>query len=141
VRQTGTHFEQRSPVAQLAGALLVPALFGAVCGVVLGSSAAVYWGLQAVGAIGGVLGGMQHGSASDGADHGLLGGLVFGSFVLLAHAIDGRAAQASLGEWPGLLIVFTSVAGGLLGALGGAIASGREARAEHAPDHFDKVRA
>src|SRR4051812_16213892 len=143
VRQTGTTFEHRSPAAQLIGALVVPALFGAVCGVVLGSSATVYWALQGAGAIGGVLGGMEHASAAEGADRGLLGGLVFGSFLLLAHAIDGREAQASLGEWPGLLLVFTSIAGCLLGALGGAISSGRASRAERqdAPDHFDKVRA
>ena len=141
MRQTPTLFAQRSPVAQLIGALVVPALFGAICGVVLGSSATAYWALQGLGAIGGVIGGMEHPSASEGADRGVLGGLVFGSFLLLAHAIDGRAAQASIGEWPGLLIVFTSVAGGLLGALGGALRSGRISRAEHAPDAFDKVRA
>src|SRR3954463_5517072 len=56
VRQTPTLFAQRSPVAQLVGALVIPALFGAVCGVVLGSSATAYWALQAAGAIGGVLG-------------------------------------------------------------------------------------
>ena len=142
MRQTPTHFAQRSPAAQLIGALILPAAFGAVCGVVLGSSATAYWGLQALGAIGGVLGGMEHPSASEGADRGVLGGLVFGSFVLLAHAIDGRTAQASLGEWPALLLVFTSIAGGLLGALGGAISSGRATRAQKpAPDAFDNVRA
>jgi hypothetical protein len=141
VRQTPTLFAQRSPTAQLVGGLVVPALFGAVCGVVLGSSAAAYWALQALGAVGGVLGGMEHPSAAEGADRGLLGGLVFGSFLLLAHAIDGRAAQASLGEWPGVLIAVTAIAGALLGALGGAIRSGRATRAQHAPDHFDKVRA
>jgi hypothetical protein len=141
VRQTPTLFAQRSRAAQLVGALLLPALFGAVCGVVLGSSATAYWALQAVGAIGGVLGGMEHPSATEGTDRGVLGGLVFGSFLLLAHAIDGRTAQASLGEWPGLLLLFTSIAGGLLGALGGAIRSGRTSRAEHGPDGFDNVRA
>src|SRR3954470_13068280 len=125
VRQTGTSFEHRSPAAQLIGALILPALFGAVCGVVLGSSATAYWALQAAGAVGGVLGGMEHASAAEGADRGLLGGMVFGSFLLLAHAIDGSPPQASLGEWPGALIVFTSIGGGLLGALGGAIRSNR----------------
>jgi hypothetical protein len=141
-------FSTRSPAAQLVGALVIPAVFGAICGVVLGSSASAYWALQGLGAIGGVLGGMEHASAADGADRGLLGGLVFGSFLLLAHAIDGRAAQASLGEWPGLLLVFTSVAGALLGALGGAIRSNRtiidEARTmatDRPPDSADNVRA
>jgi hypothetical protein len=141
-------FSNRPPVAQLVGALVVPALFGAVCGVVLGGSATAYWALQGVGAVGGLLAGLEHRTASEGADRGLFGGLVFGSFLLLAHAIDGRTAQASLGEWPGVLIVFTGVAGALLGAAGGAIRSNRsviaEARAlaaEPGPDRVDNVRA
>src|SRR5215210_2908731 len=139
--RTAPLFADRPPAAQLAGALVVPAAFGAVCGLVLASSATAYWVLQGVAALGGLLAGLEHRNASEGADRGLLGGLVFGSFLLLAHAIDGREAQASLGEWPGLLLVFTSIAGCLLGALGGAIRSGRASRTEHEPDHFDEVRA
>ena len=134
-------FSTRPPLAQLVGALVVPALFGAVCGVVLASSATAYWALQGVGALGGLIGGMEHPTAAEGADRGVLGGLLFGSFLLLAHAIDGREAQASLGQWPGLLIVFTAIAGGLLGAAGGALRGGRMGTAERPPDHFDKVRA
>jgi hypothetical protein len=134
-------FATRPPIAQLVGALVVPALFGAVCGVVLGSSATAYWALQGVAAIGGVLGGMEHPSATEGADRGVLGGLVFGSFLLLAHAIDGRTAQASLGEWPAVLIAFAAIAGGLLGALGGAIRAGRVDVSEPEPERIDRVRA
>ena len=127
-------FSSRPPAAQLAGALIVPAVFGAICGVALGSSATAWYVLQGLGAVGGVLGGMEHASASEGADRGLLGGLLFGSFVLLAHAIDGSPAQASLGRWPGLLIVFAAIAGGVLGAIGGALRANRtiigEARAQ-----------
>jgi hypothetical protein len=128
VRQTPT-FSSRSRVAQLTGALIVPAVFGAVCGVLLGVSAPAYWALQGVGAIGGVLGGMEHESAAEGADRGVLGGLVFGSFLLLAHAIAGTHAQASLGHWPGVLIVIAGIAGGLLGALGGSIRAARHVSA------------
>jgi hypothetical protein len=141
-------FSTRPPAAQLVGVLIVPAIFGAICGVVLGSSATAYWALQGVGVVGGLLGGMEHPTAAEGADRGLLGGLVFGSFLLLAHAIDGSPAQASLGEWPGVLVLFTGIAGALLGALGGAIRSNRtlagEARALAAqgpPDRVDNVRA
>jgi hypothetical protein len=134
-------FATRPPLAQLVGALIVPALFGAVCGVLLGSSATAYWALQGVGAAGGLLAGLEHPTAAEGADRGVLGGLVFGSFLLLAHAIDGREAQASLGEWPGVLIVFTAIAGGLLGAAGGALRAGRARPEPPPPDAVDHVRA
>jgi hypothetical protein len=134
-------FATRPPLAQLVGALIVPALFGAVCGVLLGSSATAYWALQGVGAAGGLLAGLEHPTAAEGADRGVLGGLVFGSFLLLAHAIDGREAQASLGEWPGVLIVFTAIAGGLLGAAGGALRAGRARPEAPPPDAVDHVRA
>jgi hypothetical protein len=134
-------FSTRPPVAQFVGALLVPAAFGAVCGIVLGTSAPAYWLLQGLGAIGGILGGMEHPTAADGADRGFLGGLVFGSFLLLAHAIAGTEAQASLGNWPGLLIGFTAIAGALLGALGGAIRAARTPSADRPTDPVEHVRA
>jgi hypothetical protein len=106
---------------QFVAALLVPAAFGAFVGVMLGVSAAAYWGLQGLAAIGGLLAGLEHRDAGDAADRGLLGGLVFGSFLLLAHAITGAEPKADLGEMPGLLVVFAGIFGALLGALGGAI--------------------
>jgi len=106
----------------------VPAAFGAFVGVMLGVPAAAYWGLQALAAIGGVLGGMEHRDASEAADRGLLGGLVFGSFLLLAHAITGAEPKADLGQMPGLLIVFAGIAGALLGALGGKLRVERQRR-------------
>jgi hypothetical protein len=85
---------------QFVAALVVPAAFGALVGVMLGVSAAAYWGLQGLAAV---------------------GGLVFGSFLLLAHAITDAEPKADLGELPGLLIVFAGIFGALLGALGGAL--------------------
>jgi hypothetical protein len=121
----------RPAAVQLVAGLVVPAAFGALVGVMLGVSAAAYWGLQVLAAIGGVLGGMEHRDANEAADRGLLGGLVFGSFLLLAHAITGAEPKAHLGSMPGLLIVFAGIAGALLGALGGSIPAGRQRRSEN----------
>jgi hypothetical protein len=119
---------ERPAGVQFVAGLVVPAAFGALVGVMLGVSAAAYWGLQVLAAIGGVLGGMEHRDASEAADRGLLGGLVFGSFLLLAHAITGAEPKAHLGEMPGLLIVFAGIVGAALGALGGAIRAARQRR-------------
>jgi len=122
-------FATRPPAVQLVLILVVPALFGAVAGVLLGVSAGAYWALQGLGVLGGFFAGLEHPTAADGADRGLLGGAVFGSFLLLAHAISGADAKVDLGQWPGVLIVFTSIAGALLGALGGARRAAVERRA------------
>lgn len=121
-------FSERPAALQFVSGLVVPAAFGAFVGVMLGVSAAAYWGLQVLAAIGGVLGGMEHRDASEAADRGLLGGLVFGSFLLLAHAITGAEPKADLGQMPGLLIVFAGIAGALLGALGGKLRVERQRR-------------
>jgi hypothetical protein len=121
-------FAERARAAQLAAALVVPAVFGAIVGLMLGVSAAAYWGLQIVAAIGGLLAGLEHRTGADAADRGFFGGLVFGSFLLLAHAISGADAKVSLGQWPGVLIVLAGIAGALLGALGGTLRAALERR-------------
>ncbi|MCW3022408.1 MAG: hypothetical protein JWR30_1730 [Conexibacter sp.] len=114
-------FAERSPVERVLGALVVPVVFGALCGVVLGWTAAGYWALQVVAALGGVLGGFEHRSASEGARRGAASGVLFGAGILLGHAVAGTNAEASLGSMPGLLPVITGVAGCVFGAVGGAL--------------------
>jgi hypothetical protein len=121
-------FAERPPAAQFALALAVPAAFGALVGLVLGWSATAYWTLQAIAAVGGLLAGLEHRGGSDGADRGLFGGLLFGSFLLLAHAISGADAKVDLGQWPGALIVFAGIAGCALGALGASTRAALERR-------------
>ncbi len=116
-----TPFSERSRPAQVLLAGVVPFLFGAVLGVVLGISAAAYWGLSALAAIGGVLAGLEHRDARGGAKRGLVGGGLYGLGILIAHAITGTDAKVSLGEFPPLLIVITAIIGALLGALGGRL--------------------
>ena len=130
-------FAERPAPVQLIAGLIVPAVFGAICGVLLGVSAAAYWALQGLGLLGGLAAGLEHRDAAEGVDRGLLGGLIFGSFILLAHAIAGTEAKVDLGEAPGLLVVFTGIFGALLGAAGGAL----RARAERKAAVRDRVGA
>ncbi len=108
------------PVQILLGGV-VPVIFGAVVGIVLGASAGGYWALAGVAAVGGVLAGFEHQDGWGGADRGLVGGALFGTALLIAHAIVGTHAKVSLGSFPPLLVVIDAIAGILLGALGGRL--------------------
>jgi hypothetical protein len=101
---------------------VVPFVFGAIVGVVLGISAAAYWVLALLAAVGGVVAGFEHRDGWGGADRGLVGGAFFGSGVLIAHAIAGTHEKVSLGSFPPFLIVIDAIFGIFLGALGGRIA-------------------
>jgi hypothetical protein len=112
-------FPERSVAERVIGALVVPLLFGVLCGVVLGWSAAGYWVLQVIATVGGVAGGFEHHGAAAGARRGVAGGVLFGASVLLGHALAGTEAEASLGPVPALLPAVTATFGCALGALGG----------------------
>ena len=109
-------------------AVVVPFVFGAAVGVVLGWSAGVYWVLSAIAAIGAVLAGLEHPDARSGARRGLFIGLVYGVGVLLAHAVAGTDAKVSLGGFPPLVIVIDAVVGAILAAFGGRFGGTRRAR-------------
>jgi hypothetical protein len=112
-------FSDRGREAQILLAVVVPFVFGAIVGVVLGASAAAYWILSAVAAIGAVLAGLEHPDARSGALRGLLIGAVYGVGLLLAHAVAGTHAKVSLGSIPLLVILVDAIAGAILAALGG----------------------
>jgi hypothetical protein len=114
---------ERSQNARIVLAVVVPFLFGAVLGVVVGISAGVYWALAALAAIGAVLAGLEHPDARSGARRGLLAGALFGAGLLIAHAIAGTDAKVSLGSFPPLLIVIDALIGALLAGLGGLLRS------------------
>jgi hypothetical protein len=115
-------FRDRPRPVQIILGGVVPFVFGAVVGVVLGVSAAEYWVVLAVAALGGVLAGFEHQDGWGGADRGLVAGAIFGSGVLIAHAIAGTHAKVSLGSFPPLLVVINAIAGMFLSALGGRLA-------------------
>src|SRR5579859_6239436 len=115
-------FRDRPRPAQIILGGIVPFVFGGVVGIVIGLSSGAYWALAGVAGLGGVLAGFEHQDGWGGADRGLVGGALFGSGLLIAHAIAGTHAKVSLGSFPPFLIVIDAIVGMFLGALGGRIA-------------------
>ena len=127
-------FRDRPRPAQVALGGVVPAIFGAVAGVLIGVSSGGYWAWGALAAIGSIVGGFEHQDGWGGADRGLVAGAIYGVALLLAHVIIGTHAKVSLGSFPPLLAVVTAIAGMLLSALGGRIArQGRERKGKASP--------
>jgi hypothetical protein len=112
-------FRDRPLAVQILTGLVVPAAYGAIAGIVLGISSGLYWGLQLVGLVGGVLGGLEHRDGWEGADRGLVAGALFGTFLLVAHAIAGTHAHVKLPGFEPFLAVVTAIVGMFAGALGG----------------------
>jgi hypothetical protein len=125
--------ESHSPETQLILALVVPAVFGIVTGIFLGVSEIVYLLLSILGIGGGYMAGKEHIGAREGALRGFTGGILFGTFILAAHAATGLERQADLPEPEVLLVVITTVAGIVLGTLGGRAREKSESRAATAP--------
>jgi hypothetical protein len=114
-------FHERSREVQIITAVIVPAAFGAVAGIVLGISAAAYWLIQAVALIGAVLAGLEHRNGREGARRGLIGGTLYGTFLLIAHAVAGTDETVKLPKFAPILVVFTALFGILGSALGGRL--------------------
>jgi hypothetical protein len=115
-------FRDRERPAQIVLGGVVPAVAGAVAGVLIGASSGGYWAWGALAAIGAIVGGFEHGDGWDAADRGLIAGAIYGVALLLVHALAGTHAKVSLGSFPPFLVVITAIAGMLLSALGGRIA-------------------
>lgn len=98
---------------------VVPAVFGGICGWVLGVSEPVYIVLSIIGAVGGVVGGMEHHGPRAGAGRGVVGGALFGGFLLIVHAITNEAATVAMPQPEVLLLTITTPLGLAFGALGG----------------------
>src|SRR5918997_3239742 len=104
---------------QLVLAGLVPVVFGAICGWLLGVNEVAYLVLSILAIAGGYVAGMEHAGAGQGAIRGLVGGALFGGSILLVHEAIGEEPKAHLPEPEILLVAITTVAGVVLGALGG----------------------
>jgi hypothetical protein len=126
-------FRDRPRPVQIVLGGVIPAVFGAAAGVLVGASTGGYWALAAVVSIGGFLAGFEHQDGWGGADRGLVGGAIYGTSLLTAHAIAGTHAKVSLGSFPPFLAVVTAIIGMLLGALGGRLARAQRERREGAP--------
>jgi hypothetical protein len=116
-----TLFRDRPRPVQILLGGVVPAIVGAVAGILIGTSTGAYWALAIVAGIGGFLAGFEHQDGWGGADRGLVGGGIYGTSLLIAHAIAGTHAKVSLGSFPPLFAVVTAIIGIFLGAGGGRL--------------------
>jgi hypothetical protein len=129
-------FSDRSRPAQIVLGGAIPAVVGALAGVLVGISTGAYWTVAVLAGLGSILSGFEHQDGWGGADRGLASGFVYGVSLLLAHAIVGTHAKVSLGSFPPLLAVVTALFGMCLAALGGRLARtqrGRDAAPVPAP--------
>ncbi len=122
-------FNQRSETEKVVIGAVIPALVGGVAGVLVGASAAAYWVLALLAAVGALLGGFEHIDGWDAADRGFFGGVIYGTSLLLVHELIHNHAKASLGSFPPFLVVVTAIAGTLLSAAGGRAARAQRGRA------------
>jgi len=68
----------RRPGEQVFIVLALPALFGAICGVILGISGGLYTVLTLLGILGGIGAGYDHATPGEGALRGVAAGALFG---------------------------------------------------------------
>ena len=114
-----TLLRERGHGAELALVVVVPVIYGAITGILLGESEAAYTVLALLGILGGFVAGLEHEGALEGFYRGLLGGLLFGTSILVANGVADQAPKAHLPDPEVLLIVITGAFGAGLGALGG----------------------
>ncbi|HEY4427043.1 MAG TPA: hypothetical protein VGN08_02450 [Solirubrobacteraceae bacterium] len=114
-------FRDRPRPVQIITGGIVPAVIGALAGVLVGVSTGAYWVVAILAGVGGFLAGFEHQDGWGGADRGLVGGAIYGTSLLVAHAIAGTHAKVSLGSFPPLLAVVTAIVGMLIGAAGGRV--------------------
>jgi hypothetical protein len=124
-------FRDRPRPVQIVIGGVVPAVIGAVAGVLVGESTGAYWVIAVLAGVGGFLAGFEHQDGWGGADRGLVGGAIYGTALLVAHAIAGTPAKVSLGSFPPLLAVVTAIIGMLLGAAGGRVGRTMIHRSSH----------
>jgi hypothetical protein len=115
-------FRDRPRPVQIVIGGIVPAAIGALAGVLIGVSTGAYWAVAILAGVGGFIAGFEHQDGWGGADRGLVGGAIYGTFLLVAHAIAGTHAKVSLGSFQPLFAVGTAIIGMLLGAAGGRVA-------------------
>jgi hypothetical protein len=117
--------------------VLVPGIFGLICGFFLGHSKTVYIALQIIAGIGGYVAGFEHRSGREAALRGLTGGAFFGGGILLMHQITGDHEAVKLPEPAIILLAFTAGIGAILGAFGAGARATREEKGPAEPFKLD----
>jgi hypothetical protein len=118
-------FREQPLAMKVAGLLVGPLLFGAICGWLLGVNKTAYLVLSILALLGGYAAGTEHKGAGQGALRGLVGGTLFGAMILLVNEALDKAPKADLPDPKIILVAITAGIGVILGTLGG------RARANH----------
>jgi hypothetical protein len=124
----------RSRPAQILLVVVIPIAFGAIAGIFIGVSEAVYILLSLLAALGGFAAGLEHFGASSAARRGALAGALYGAGLLIAHELEGSEELVELSNPPIILVVLTAAIGALLSALGGSLRAKREVGEERTVD-------
>lgn len=114
--------------AQFILAIVLPVAFGALTGWMLSTSEVGYLVLSLLGVLGGIGAGYDHEGSSEGFVRGILGGALFGLAILATHSLVDKVAKTHLVEPQWILVIITTVLGGLFGAWGGSLRAKREAK-------------
>jgi hypothetical protein len=103
-------WEEMSPARRLFDAIVLPALFGLLCGLALGVSAPLYLVGVVIALLGGIGGGAQYASRRDALIRGLVAGSLFGIFILLGFELGGEdEAKVDLPDPHILLLLLTII--------------------------------
>ena len=122
------YFLDRPMAVRLIAVIVIPGVFGAITGWVLGESKTVYIVLQVVAAIGGYIAGWEHRSGREAAVRGLVGGLVFGGAILAIHELTGDTPKVKLPEPAVVLMAFTGGIGAILASFGAGARKAKPAK-------------
>lgn len=119
---------ERPRALQVVAVVVLPIVFGAICGWLLGESDTAYQVLVALGVIGGINAGFEHATVREGLLRGIAGGVLFAASIVVVHEIRGVEAAAELPADLGVMAVIYAVLGAAFGALGGWLRHRREAK-------------
>ena len=112
-------FRERQLAAQIVLVVVLPAIFGAVAGWLLGVNEIAYLVFGLVVLIGAYVAGLEHHGAGEGALRGAVLGLVYGGALLLVHEALGEEPKAELPHPKILVLAITIGVSAVAGALGG----------------------
>lgn len=103
-------WEEMSPARRFFEALILPSVFGLLCGLALGVSGLLYLIGVVLALLGGIGGGAQYARRSDALLRGLVAGALFGAFILIGFELGNESeAKVDLPDPHVVLLVFTIV--------------------------------